>query len=114
VRGAVYAADADAAYAAADAAKAASYGKAYAAAYAADAAANANADATLWEQIRSDCERLLNGKKLNRRAVFSTSRPVWFRQKWREVKNQLSSEWAFWSDWYESTLSGKVQNWDMI
>lgn len=82
-----------------------------------DAARNAidAAAVAMWAEIRHDCERLGEWPELLHQPLFQ-KRPDWHRGLWSEVraKNRYQQGYDFWIEWYEKSLDGEPQDWDLL
>ncbi len=104
--------DADAAYAADAYADTLVY--ADAGAYADAAARAAYADAA-WAAVRSDCERLVQGQRLEGTPLFLNGHPDWFASRYRSIQAASGGqEWSFWHDWFERAIEGKSWHWPTL
>lgn len=84
------------------------------AAQAVAAAGHPDAATALWRSIRSDCIALEDGTAVE-------TLPLWSQNPlaghWDDVRDRLAASgegWRFWVSWYEKTLGGKPQEWDVL
>lgn len=89
-----------------------------AAAYAVNAVAYAAAyDANIWPLIRADCRAFLAGDDLDRLSLWGDQANP-YADSWADIKQQLrsdtSTDWSFWTKWYDDALAGTPPNWKMF
>jgi len=97
--------------AAADAATLAAADAATLAAFATADAATFAATTTFWNNLRTDCQALLQGDSggdlLNEAVLWAGDDNPW-HDRWQQVKQTaVGPEWQFWIDWYQDELAGK-------